>query len=142
MGTDVNTTINCTDCGAKLPDGWVSSADRGPCPECGSQFKTIHLNIVERIGLQIRDWITGKMKDNNFNSKKNPRYEFFEGSDLRKSDGKWMNKSRVIEKNNDKYMEKIVDPETGEVIHLCEEPLSEHFGHGSAKPKVDKDKNA
>ncbi|GGC77821.1 hypothetical protein GCM10011382_04710 [Vreelandella lutescens] len=77
------------------------------------------------------------MKDKNFNSKKNPRYEFFEGDDLRKSDGKWMQKSRVIDKSKDKYVEKVIDPETGEVVHLCKEPLSKHFGHGSAKFKTD-----
>jgi hypothetical protein len=28
---------------------------------------------------------------------------------------------------------KVTDRETGEVIHHSEEPLSDHFGHGSAK---------
>lgn len=43
-----------------------------------------------------------------------------------------MKKSRVIDKYKDRYMEKVTDPETGEIIHGCEEPLSEHFGHGFA----------
>jgi hypothetical protein len=30
-------------------------------------------------------------------------------------------------------LEHIVNPNTGEVIHHCEEPLSQHQGHGSAK---------
>jgi|TARA_B110001450_G_C17324859_1_gene360958 hypothetical protein len=33
----------------------------------------------------------------------------------------------------DEYKEKVTDRETGEVIHHSEEPLSDHFGHGSAK---------
>jgi phosphoribosylamine-glycine ligase len=33
------------------------------------------------------------------------------------------------------YYERVVDPETEEVLRHCEEPLSEHFGRGSAKPR-------
>lgn len=132
MDNNMSATIKCTDCGAKLPDEWLGTVERAPCPECGSRFKTISLNIVEEAGLELHDCISGKMKDKNFNSKKNPRYEFFEGDDLRKSDGKWMQKRRIIDKTNDNYLEKVVDPETGDVVHSCEEPLSEHFGHGAA----------
>ncbi len=135
MENEVNARIECADCGAKLPDEWISSKSKGACPKCGSNQKTIHLNIVEEAAVDIRESLTGKVKDVNFNSKKNPRYEFFEGDDLRKSDGKWMSKSRVIDKYNDKYLEKVTDPETGDVVHHCEEPLSDHFGHGSDKFK-------
>ncbi len=93
------------------------------------------MSIVENAGLDIKESLAGKMKDISYNSKKNPRYEFFEGDDLRKSDSKWVKKSRIVDKNNDKYIEKVVDPETDEVVHHCEEPLSQHFGHGSAKFK-------
>ncbi len=135
MENEVNARIECTDCGVRLPDEWISSENTGVCPKCGSNQKTIQLNIVEEAALDIRDSLTGKVKDINFNSKKNPRYEFFEGDDLRKSDSKWMNKSRVIDKYNDKYLEKVTDPETGDVVHHCEERLSDHFGHGSDKFK-------
>ena len=42
---------------------------------------------------------------------------------------------RCIDKDNNHYKEIVVDPETGEIIHQCEEPLSEHRGHGSDKKK-------
>jgi len=44
-----------------------------------------------------------------------------------------MDKERVIDRDNDVYKEKVVDPKTGETIHHCEEKLSEHYGHGSDK---------
>lgn len=81
----------------------------------------------------MNECLVGKVKDKNFSSKKNPRYTFIEGDDLRKRDGKWMKKSRVIDKTTDKYLERVTDPETGEVVHSCEEALSVHFGHGSDK---------
>lgn len=83
--------------------------------------------------IEMHDALKGKVKNKNFPSKKNPRREFFVGDELRKSDGKWMKKERNIDKDNNKYKEIVTDPETGEVVHHCEEPLKKHTGHGSAK---------
>lgn len=47
--------------------------------------------------------------------------------------GRWMLLTRTIDRANDWYSEKVVDPRTGEVVHQCEEPLSAHRGHGAAK---------
>jgi len=41
-----------------------------------------------------------------------------------------------IDKKNDKYKEIVKNKETGEIIHFCEEPLSEHRGHGYAKKRI------
>ena len=104
MCNDISQKIDCTDCGERLPDDWISLAVKENCPKCGSPYKTISMEIVEKAALDIKESLAGKMKDINYNSKKNPRYKFFEGDDLRKSDGKWMKKRRVIDKNNDKYV--------------------------------------
>jgi hypothetical protein len=42
-------------------------------------------------------------------------------------------KDRHWYKKSDWYFERIIDAETGEVIHECEEPLSDHCEQGSAK---------
>ncbi len=44
-----------------------------------------------------------------------------------------MDKYRRIDRDNDRYDEVVIDPETGEIVYECHEPLSEHWGHGSAK---------
>ena len=46
-----------------------------------------------------------------------------------------MKKERLIDRQNDLYEETITDPDTGEVIRNCGEPLSQHQGRGSAKGK-------
>lgn len=51
---------------------------------------------------------------------------------------KTVNKVRMIDRDNDLYFEKITNYETGEIIHLSEEPLSQHQGHGSAKNRLKK----
>jgi hypothetical protein len=64
-----------------------------------------------------------------------PISELSFGDDLWRRKNKWMNKSRVIDKKNTRYRETITDPQTGEVVFLCDEPLDEHQGHGSAKKR-------
>ena len=132
MGSDKSISITCMNCGAKLPDEWAGSAERDRCPKCGSQLATMSLNIIEEV-LEPYDCVRGKIEDKNLSSKKKLKYDFIEGYEIRKLDGRLMKKSRIIDKVNDKYVEKVVDPESGEIVHLCEEPLSEHVGHGSAK---------
>ena len=46
---------------------------------------------------------------------------------------KWMELERIIDRENDWYEKRLTDPETGEVVYECAEPLSKHTGHGSAK---------
>jgi hypothetical protein len=40
---------------------------------------------------------------------------------------------RSFDRIRDWYHERIADAETGDVVHECDEPLSEHRGHGSAR---------
>jgi hypothetical protein len=40
---------------------------------------------------------------------------------------------RYISRGTDRYFEKVTMCETGEVVHECDEPLTDHQGHGSAK---------
>lgn len=48
---------------------------------------------------------------------------------------KLVHRERVIDRDNNHYMEKITDYETGDVIHEQTQPLSDHTGHGSEKFK-------
>jgi hypothetical protein len=39
----------------------------------------------------------------------------------------------IVDRESDEYYERVVNRESGEVIHECSETLKDHFGHGSAK---------
>jgi hypothetical protein len=82
----------------------------------------------------IRDQLRFKVKDVTKPKKKRMILEVISGSE-RSANGKWVNKERTIDKNNDQYTEVITD-ENGIVIHSCNEPLSVHQGHGNAKFKA------
>jgi len=60
------------------------------------------------------------------------------GSDWSYKRKKFIDYRHVIDRPNDRYRKKLVDPDTGEVIMDVDKPLSEHQGHGAAKtPKDD-----
>lgn len=89
-------------------------------PACGSLKMKIRMKIEEALGLDIRDTLRGRFKDPNRSSKNKPLVYFMVGADLLKSDGKWMEKERVIDRDNGFYKEVVVDPETGQETHRNE----------------------
>jgi hypothetical protein len=101
------------------------------CPKCQSTQITIYITIEDKI--KVRDQVRGKAKDDKFSGKRKIRGEFIVGSETRGSDGKWVHKERIIDKENNRYKEVVIDEETGEIIHECDEPLKKHQGHGTAK---------
>lgn len=64
-----------------------------------------------------------------------PFVEQVSGDDFQRKSEKWVHIDRIIDREQDIYKELVTDPKTGEIIHKCEEPLSKHQGHGSAKGK-------
>jgi hypothetical protein len=66
---------------------------------------------------------------------KKPIYESVSGDDLCRATGRWNKVTRQIDREHNRYKELVVDPGNGGVLHWCDEPLSEHVGRGSAKPK-------
>lgn len=134
--TKVAQAIRCAKCKAALPAEWipVSSPDQ-KCPKCGAFEQEVLMEIIEDVAVEAHDNVRLKVKDPALSGKKNPRLDQFAGADLRKSDGRWMQKERIIDRDRDYYKEVVIDPSDGTVVHKNEEPLSEHFGHGSAKTK-------
>jgi hypothetical protein len=55
------------------------------------------------------------------------------GDEWSSSHQMWVTKTRAIDEKHDRYEERVIDPETGAILHECAEPLSAHQGHGSAK---------
>jgi len=66
------------------------------------------------------------------NGKKKHRYETYSYPDTNK-DGDFVNVRRIFDREIDRYIEVVTKEETGEIIHEKNDPLSSHYGHGSAK---------
>lgn len=78
------------------------------------------------------------VKGNKINGKKKNCRDIVTGADYSKQCGKYVEKIRDINRTDNKYTEIVRDYETGEIIHFCNEKLSAHTGHGSAKLKNSK----
>ncbi len=117
-GTVLQKTPNC------------SSKDRQPCPKCGSLNRIYEEHLKEQV---IPREGTG-IKARHANSRK-PFWESYHGPERSIKTGGMVLKERVIDRENNNYIEKVQSYETGEMLHNCEEPLTEHIGHGDAKKK-------
>jgi len=118
--------IFCGNCGIKLDDKGRS------CPNCGSSKQELMITLKDTINITVHSKIGNKFKKEGI---KKPVFECMQGDDPYKKSGTWNHRKMTIDRENNKYTEIITDKDTNELIHFCEEPLSEHFGHSSAKYK-------
>jgi DNA-directed RNA polymerase subunit RPC12/RpoP len=103
-----------------------------PCPTCGSQHVT-RLVVVSDKG-KGHEFQELRCKDNSYPSKKKLRRHIQSGI-KQGGDGRLVGKWRLIDVDKDDYEEKVIDFNTGEVLRKIKEPLSQHWGRGSARKK-------
>lgn len=103
---------------------------RLPCPVCGETARIFSEHITEP--LVLRDHM--RMKGKHL-VKSRPFFEAEVGASFYSKTQEWNHLERIIDRDNNLYIEIIKNPATGEIIKRVEEPLSDHKGHGSAKLK-------
>ncbi len=123
--------VRCGNCYISLEDD-TYKVERIPCPQCGSLVRQVEINVYDEGTAHEKIRLTAKRP-----GIKRPIKEVISGDEFQISRKKWSLLERVFDRENDNYYEKVVDIETGEVYHECNEPLSEHLNHGSAKKKSD-----
>ena len=125
--------VKCAQCGKEVVEkDNLSGHERSPCPYCGSTSRVLVRVMNEN--LPIYDRFRSELKGALLRSGR-PGRELSQGHDLHRKTGIWMLLTRLIDRKNNLYHEKIVNPNTGEVVHERKERLSKHIGHGSAKIK-------
>jgi hypothetical protein len=129
MGNVSVERVVCARCEAsidELPNAFAG--DRQPCPRCGATSRRFDVAISATV--EAHSDLGLKHRRPGF---KRAIHEEKSGSSFSVRLKRWMQRTRVIDRENDRYAEKVVDPLTGETVHHCDEPLSAHQGHGSAK---------
>ncbi len=122
-------SVTCGHCGRQIDDDPSAPvADRQPCPACGSNTRLLCVNVHETLTVRSSLRLKGRTAGGG-----RPSMEQVVGDNLHRQSSKWMKLQRVIDRARNWYREIVTDPETGDVVHKCEEPLSEHRGHGAAK---------
>ena len=122
--------VQCGNCESPLDED-RNEPHRQPCPRCGSTKRIFNHAVAETI--QFKQMLGMKIRNPSFTGRGHVRIEQLVGDDLHRKTWKWFKRERVIDRQNDRYFEKITDPETGQVVHHCDEPLTQHFGHGTAR---------
>ncbi len=127
--------VACGHCEKILDESSAIPEDqRAPCPDCRSISRKVHKGIAD--SLTVRDGIRGKARSGEagkpggkpwLTTMSEPSWSY--------SAEKWVHREKTENRREDRYTEVVKDPDTGEIIHEVDEPLSEHRGHGSAKKK-------
>ena len=104
--------------------------ERKPCPSCGSAARAFAITISETVQAHGKLLLKGRQA-----GRRKPFIEQTVGSDLHRRTGTWMHLERIIDRAQDWYHECVSNPKTSEVVHACDEPLSQHRGHGSARKR-------
>jgi hypothetical protein len=121
-----NTTVSCSGCGASVP-GRIE--DREPCPTCGSIDRTFTVSLTDEV--EAHDSLAYKARHGDVGKVK-PHHEAFTGFDYHRDTKEWRQVSRVVDRESDRYTERIVDAARS-VVRDVDEPLSEHRDRGAAK---------
>ena len=113
-----------------LPED-VAGQPRVPCASCGSISRSYGELVSESFA--AHDGHRAKVKRPSLPSAKKLRADTYSGVEHSHKYGKLVRVNRTIDKDNDRYIETVIDMQTQEILHKCDEPLSEHVNHGSAK---------
>ncbi|MCA9216800.1 MAG: DUF2934 domain-containing protein [Planctomycetales bacterium] len=118
--------IRCRGCDSVLIEP-LQAEVREPCPECGATNREFILDAANK--LFFHELLGMKQKRA---GEKKPILETKNGDSLFRKTGEWHKLVRIIDRANDRYYEFITNAD-GEVVRHVDEPLSEHYGRGSAK---------
>jgi hypothetical protein len=119
-------SVACAQCGGAIDE---RPDDRRPCPSCGSLTRAItasgsaSIKFETHIGTRVRQpggWRWRRQVDS--------------GDSFHRKTGIWNLLHRSMDRDADWYDEVVTDSE-GNVIHEVHEPLSDHQGHGDARPR-------
>ena len=125
------TVTTCQGCEAVLDESPQAPVEmRKPCPNCGSTARLYKVLIQETV--EVKSSLQLKARHG---TRGKPFLEQKSGDSFFRKAQKWVYRIMRVDRENDLYSEVVVDPNTNKVVHKCEEPLSKHQGHGSAKKK-------
>jgi len=123
--------VQCDECRERIEESpHLADEDRLPCPRCGSRSRYIRVAVSGTLVTHSKLALKGQRL-----GLKKPFIEQVVGDDLYRKTGRWMKLERVIDRLKNWYHERVTDPSTGTVVHECDQPLSDHQGHGSNRKK-------
>lgn len=130
------THCKCKSCDYIATDQEWLATPNAVCPRCGHKYFTMTFESKQQFLPHGATRV--KQRDPHNKSDKKLRRDHFRGLEPN-NNGQLMLKERLVDKDIDYYLERIVDPVTGEVIRHKEERLTDHQGRGTAKARKPSD---
>ena len=130
-------TDGCDVSFGSAPNGLEPEGQRSPCPECGKTGRLIRQRLESQATL--RDSVSyggfpaGK-------TSKSSRFAWgFTGWDWSVRLKRMVRKDSHFDRRGNRRYEHVEDPQTGDVLHHQDHPLTDHKGYGSDKFNRDDD---
>jgi hypothetical protein len=122
-------------CGAPLDEKTGLREDqRIPCAKCGSTSRVYVDKLTD--GIEILEGSRTKGLRGGMSRTKGRFIETLSRwVPQTNRDNAIAHHERVLDRDSDRYTEKVTMRDSGEIIYNTDERLSEHRGHGSDKPK-------
>jgi hypothetical protein len=122
-------------CGATLDEKTGRREDqRIPCAKCGSTSRVYVDKLTD--GIEILEGSRTKGLRGGVSRTKGRFIETLSRwVPQTNRDNAIAHHERVLDRDSDRYTEKVTMRDSGEIIYNTDERLSEHRGHGSDKPK-------
>jgi hypothetical protein len=123
--------VTCGQCGAAVTD---TPEPRKPCADCGSTIRQFGVELTGH--LKLESGLRAKGIDPSETGRSRVFAELRDEPSIQRTTGSRTRHERLIDRRSDHYREVVTDAETGAILHHCDEPLSRHQGHGSAKSRT------
>jgi predicted nucleic acid-binding Zn-ribbon protein len=126
-------SVSCNGCGAVFAEPTdLDPALRQPCPECGSLSRHISMRIEDSV--EIHSMLSVVHKGDRPGVRGRRLVESMTGDSQSDIDGTWSHVEQVVDRIRRRYRKLVVTAD-GRVIRDVDEPLEDHQGRGSAKPR-------
>jgi hypothetical protein len=127
---ETSVTVACGRCATVLDESQsLPPEERQPCANCGSVARHAHVHVFDT-GVEVHESVSIKAKRPGL---KRPFREGKYGDSFHHDTGKWNERRMTIDREQNRYQERIVDPQTGRVLRDVDEPLDQHRGRGLAR---------
>ena len=124
-------TEGCEHVFGNYPTGMEPEGERQPCPKCGGTGRQAQKGFTAELSTKATLGYGAFPPGPRSNRR---RFAWgMSGWDFSKKFRKWVRKESHFDKRTDRRYEHVEAPDTGEVLHHEDHPLSEHLGHGSDK---------
>lgn len=94
---------------------------RKPCANCGSLSRMARVDIESKLELHSDLGLKARTPGGT-----KPFLEQRTGASYWHTMGKWMRRVQFIDRRGNRYVKRVEDPETGEVVRDVDEPLTDH----------------